>query len=185
LLLAFAGSALCGCGASPFYNGDGEVRGRLFGPLVVDFGTIELSNHDVRRFTFAGLSRGRFIVKLVVPRAGPFPDLLKPPVAGPPPLDAIVRVVMLNEKGERVIDEEAPLGLWTRTTEGSGPTDAVLFRIGRGNSRETMVLLADNGWGTYFESRRGARYSLEVRVVQPSGITADATVILECLVETL
>jgi hypothetical protein len=184
LVIALA-SSFSGCGASPFYDGDGVVRGRLFGPLHVELGRIDLSKPEASRFTFAGLSRGSFIVKLVVPDAGPYPDLLKPPVVGPPPLDAVVRVVMVNEKGERVIDEQAALGLWTRTTQGSGPTDAVLFRVGRGNSRETVVLLADRGWGTYFNSRRRAHYSLEVQVVQPTGTPATATVILECLVESL
>jgi hypothetical protein len=119
LVIALA-SSFSGCGASPFYDGDGVVRGRLFGPLHVELGRIDLSKREARRFTFAGLSRGSFIVKLVVPDAGPYPDLLKPPVAGPPPLDAVVRVVMVNENGERVIDEQAALGLWTRTTKVVG-----------------------------------------------------------------
>ncbi len=156
----------------------------MFSPLKVELGRVDLSKADTHTFTFSGIARGRFIVNLEVVDAGPFPDLLKPPIAGPPPLDAVVRVVMVNEMDERVIEEEDPLGLWTRT-EGAGPSDAVLYRVGRGNSRETMVLLADSGWGTYFTPRRRARYRLEVRVVQPSIKSGMAKVFLKCLVESL
>ena len=93
-----------------------------------------------------------------------------------PPLSATVRMTMVNDRGDKVMVEEAPLSQW-RWSGGDLPEFTFVYRHGKvqeipiGDGRGSVEnrrigFLADGGWGTAFRPREGTRYQLAVEILK-------------------
>ena len=179
--IVFAIVASVGCCAAPGYEGDGKVMGRgFFHSFELDLGAIDISKQAEYRFRMKGLPASELLVGFQTAER---------------PTDGIVRLSLVNGRGQAVVIQRAALGEWVSTTAQGRPT-AEYFLYRRGESRDEPAgpgtikvvrvgVLADGGWGTYFHPHRGEEYRLEVRVERPSLVNLPLHAVVTCLVGSL
>jgi hypothetical protein len=173
LLTIFIGSAVACCGASG-YEGDGEARGYGSG-FVLRLGPLDVTRPGRATFKMKGLSSSEFVFGLRSTQR---------------PVEAVVRISLVNGRGQAVIQDEAPLSDWVWSySRGPDTKDYFLYR--RGQERETPLgggsvrleqvgLKADGGWGTYFHPQRRDRYVLQIEVVRPASSAAALSAEVQC-----
>jgi hypothetical protein len=174
LALAPAIALSFGCYTPQMYTGDGTMSSLVQGPsrYRVDLGSVELTRGEVVRHTLSGMPTERFIVGFEVSRKVKIPRH----EARTRPLKAEVRIRLVNERHETVIDERRPLSEWTWTGSPAAPTDRpfVYLRgatseipIGKDGSMRVVEEShrPDGGWGTYFAPRRNGKYELVVEIL--------------------
>jgi hypothetical protein len=89
------------------------------------------------------------------------------------PISALTHLQVVNEHGQIVIDQRAPLNQWV----WSGAVDqrSKSFVYARGEEREIPIaadtvrlerahIKADEGWGTYFVPRHDGRYTISLNI---------------------
>jgi hypothetical protein len=144
------------CCSSPMYQGDGTVE-RNFRGAKIDLGPINLTKPGRYQFRMTHLSSCEMVVGFRTADRQ---------------LDASVRVTLLNNRDETVVDETAPLQAWVWQ-------EPEFFVYRRGESRDVPIpgstsvhvepvgVRADHGWGTYFVPTAG-EYRLAVEVLEPT-----------------
>jgi hypothetical protein len=98
-----------GCCAAPGYEGDGKVIGRgFFHYFELDLGPIDISKEAEYRFRMKGLPASELLVGFQTAER---------------PTDAIVRLSLVNGRGQVVVVQRAALGDWVSTlTKPLGPS---------------------------------------------------------------
>jgi hypothetical protein len=169
MLLAMI-ACLCACAR---YSGDGQWvdRGWMSYSFryLLDLGPVDLTRTGQQCFALAGLPRAEFSTGI---------DILEREsltVSGPRPDHAVtVHLRLTTEADEVVIDDARPLSAWTRQTPVDSPLSGRLYLRGRsiehpladgGPGAERIDMKAHGGWGSYFESERGARYRVCLSVL--------------------
>ena len=146
-----------GCFASSRYSGDGTLidHGMLAAAdrFVLDLGSVDFSTKNRREYSLSRLPRERFTIGLKWQSARLSDAELKG-------MKIRLRVLLTNERNERVVDRESRLGdwVWNQTS-----TDTFAYLTDREPRNEKTV---DGGWGTYFEPRRRGTYRLTLEVVE-------------------
>lgn len=170
---------LIGCYSPSDYAGDGVItetydHGRIY---KISLGSVDLTSQSTSIFELAGLPSEEFDVGFNLrPHSGSFArkdDVL--------PINAVVRVRLVNERDEVVIDESQSLERWDRGGPDSEPERIFLFLRGNtvdvpndsGSVRRQLVVKADEGWGTSFEARRDGRYRLELTIMETDANAKD------------
>jgi hypothetical protein len=158
-----------GCYSTSDYEGDGtltETKQRY----ELTLGEIDLSVEGKSTYKLKGLPEETFTIGL---------DVKRPTGGGDPiyiatPLNADIKIRLLNERGEVVIDEFDSLDQWVWSGSRVSSDRSFVYRrgstirvpIGDGVTRiEFVGKRADEGWGSYFEARGGGIYELEIAVV--------------------
>ena len=162
------------------YEGDGTFRDTCSSSFSaerrcqIDFGAVDFSTTSRHVFRFGKLPKAKsWMVGLAVePEVGrPAQDRLD---------DAVVSMLVTNERNESVIAERKRINDWVweligNNQVGIGPSFVYL----RGQSRDIPIdnngtirientgIKADGGWGTYFEPRHAGRYTLVLTVEAP------------------
>ena len=89
------------------------------------------------------------------------------------PISARVHLRVENEKGDVVIDQNAPLNEWVWSGATSQKTKTFVYARGEmrevslddGSFRyESLNIKPDAGWGTYFTPRRTGRYTVKLKI---------------------
>ena len=89
------------------------------------------------------------------------------------PISALAHLQVVNERGEVVIDQRAPLNQWVWSGAISRKSESFVYArgeqreipIGSGTVRlERAKVKADEGWGTYFVPRRDGRYTINLEI---------------------
>lgn len=165
---------LGGCYNPSSYSGDGTlVETYDYGSVYkVSLGEIDLTSESRSTSTMAGLPSETFTIGLALTRnSGNFSGLYDPL-----PLDPIVRVRLVNERGQTIIDETLGLATWSRVGALYEPQSMVLYLTGEktevpnegGGVRVYRAgELADGGWGSSFDPRSDGSYRLELSVIRP------------------
>ena len=89
------------------------------------------------------------------------------------PITAVAHLQLVNERGQVVIDQRAPLDRWVWS--GAVHEKSRSFVYARGEQRETPVgagtvrverahIKADDGWGTYFVPRHDGQYTITLDI---------------------
>ena len=89
------------------------------------------------------------------------------------PISAVAHLQVVNETGEVVIDQRAPLNQWVWS--GALHEKSRSFVYARGEQREIPIgagtvrlerahIKADEGWGTYFIPRSDGRYTINLTI---------------------
>jgi hypothetical protein len=149
------------------YEGDGSFAD--LGPqaagarYVVDLGPVELGRPWRREYALADLPEEDFVIAIRV----------DPAALGREPPRATVRLRLVNERGETVVDATDSLANWDLATE---PGQVLVFLRGQrrlvpvGPRASKYVRLGsgpDGGWGSHFTPRRAGRYRLAFETVAP------------------
>ena len=137
------------------YRGDGEFvdhgPGAAIRRYVLDLGKLDLATTGSREFSLAGLPAEELTVGLqVVARAEPREALYDTS-----PLGATLRLELVDEHGNALIAEEAPLTAWTWS--GTGGEKSWSF----------VYLRGDTGGDSSFTARPGGSYKATFTVVRP------------------
>jgi hypothetical protein len=166
-----------GIAACASYSGDGTFSDRGIGALYerysLDLGPVQLGVPWRREYAMSNLPNGEFTVGL----------RLSPSDADKAVAQAVVRLLLTNEKGEVVFQVNRPLSNWVR---GGSLSDGAPFLYIRGVNNEIPIAGGgvrlepiagpDGGWGTYFSPRPNGSYRLVYETIKPersqSNITA-------------
>lgn len=172
--------ALTSCCIPRSYEGDGDFSD-LCGTsewsfwgrsrYALDLGPLDLSRTNSRTFHVGTLPASRMWF------AGIDVDVRSPLPEGVALDTAVIELQLTNDRGQRVLDVKAPASSWIwEHAEEDGRDPAFLYmggekrdvRTADGNWRpEPLGVLAEGGWGTYFDPERGSKYSLVVHVHEP------------------
>jgi hypothetical protein len=152
------------------YSGDGKFTdaGRLEASerFVLDLGGLNLTQPNTRTYRMASLPHDTFTLGLDV--IAPTSELLYETR----PIRAVVRFVVLDERGRTVVDETGPLDQWVWSW---GTRERTSFVYRRGSTRDVPIgggavqvdltgQKADEGWGTYFKPRSTGSYVFRVEI---------------------
>jgi hypothetical protein len=177
LILVFAAGGCCVSG----YDGDGKLVSRGFSKqFLVELGHVDLSKPGGQTFRMGGFASCNFVIGLIMSGE---------------PRDTVVQVLMTNERGEKVVEEEAALGDWVWMS-GDPRFGYFVYRAGhrseepisdKGDIRVHRVgEHADGGWGTFFSPRSRSRFILRLNVVKPTSYSAtSSTVAVKSVVGSL
>jgi len=152
------------------YSGDGKLTDD--GPFaaserfVLDLGELNVTQPNTRTYRMASLPQETLTLGLDV--IAPTGELLYETR----PIRAVVRFLLLDEKGRTVVDEAANLDEWVWSW---GARERTSFVYRRGSTRDVPIgggaveveltgQKTDEGWGTYFKPRRNGSYILRVEV---------------------
>jgi hypothetical protein len=165
---------LGGCYSTSSYDGDGTLNETTDGGYFykLSLGRLDLSMEGKSTYQLKGLPEETFIIGLYVVRLTS--DSVR--IIETKPLKPAIKLRLLNERDEVVIDEYAGLDRWVWS--GGRDVTCCSFVYLRGRSVEIPTggggvrvertdEGADDGWGTYFVPRRNGVYTLDVRVVTP------------------
>lgn len=187
LLLLLGGT---GCYGLSSFSGDGRLSrsSRLSGrPMyTLDLGPVKLDRPGRHTFRFRGLPETEMVLGLQIQHfsAAPiWPADVKPIVAD-------VRVTMVNEGNQTVLDSGGPLSNWTWSGSSDKPQESFVYFQGRMTEvpqkdgwslTQRLDLKADGGWGTYFTPREPAVYTLTIDVSNPqaSPTVLEATLVAQ------
>lgn len=156
------------CVRSSGYHGDGTFSDAGLGAAheryTVDLGPVDLSVPGRRSFKLLGLPPVEFTmgVRPVNVSSGCDANLLK---------TVTLRIHVQSEDGAVVVDEQGPLGAWTRSadlvyrrgTENQEPQPDGAVKLVRAGLRSS------GGWGTYFTPRSAAAYLASFEVLDTHG----------------
>jgi hypothetical protein len=157
-----------GCYSVSSYKGDGTLSDAdSQAKYKLTLGDVSLATPAEQSFVLSGLPRERFTLGLEIRRLQSSPER----ILETKPLHSMVRIRVLNERNELVVDEEAKLSDWVWSGPLSEPDRSFVYRsgksqetpIGGGSVRvEATEKRADEGWGSYFVPRRDGTYRMEV-----------------------
>ena len=168
--------ALTGCYgmAGLAYTGDGSMRdhGAITHDLryEIDLGTIEAKAGTVRHYQLSGLPRATFTVNIEV--ADNDRDRRALPQAQ---YRGRIAVALKNAAGELAIEERDAIERWERSYN-LDRRNSSFYRSGQSigeplpggrSATKPIGVKASGGWGTYFDSEPGQRYTLTVEVIEP------------------
>jgi hypothetical protein len=174
---------LSGCYTTADYNGDGTLEEGNFAAnrYKLTLGGINLSAVGERSFVLRGLPEEKFTLGLDIRRLKESSDA----ITDSQPLQATVRMRIVNERNGLVLYEESPISTWVWSGALSEPDRSFVYL--RGKSQETPLAsgsvrveaidkLEDGGWGSYFSARRGGTYRVEVTVIHADPTASDYSV---------
>ncbi len=155
------------------YSGDGEFldRGVMSAAerFEIRFGEIRL--HEVGKYCFsaARLPRVNFTLGLCISSDVPIGLAVRKREQ----FSTVVSCNVVNERGEVVVSQRAPLDEWTWSSSGMVSTESFVYLQGESKTTElgngiTMTEsvghTADRGWGTCLVPRFRGRYEIEISV---------------------
>jgi hypothetical protein len=139
---------------------------------VVDFGELDLGTVGNREFTMSGLPVEVFTIGLeILASAEP-----AEPMYEAHPLNPTLRLEVVDERGESIISEAAPLRDWTWS--GRVGVKSRSFVYLRGDIAR-MAGLSEAGRTSYFTARPEGRYRVRLTVVEPDPKAAGYTVTVQ------
>lgn len=146
------------------YRGDGRFvdHGERAAAMryVVDLGHLDLATAGSREFTMSGLPGEEFTIGLDV-RAHAEPA---EPMYQTHPLNPTLRLEVIDERGQTIVSETAPLVDWTWS--GSGGVTSRSFVYLRGDIAR-MSGVSEAGRTSYVAARPEGRYRVRFTVVRP------------------
>ena len=171
---------LAGCYSPSSYMGDGMLAEthEYASIYKITLGEVGLTTEGEAVFELAGLPRERFVVGFTVTRIAGDGGALH----STSPLDADIRLRLVNERDEIVIDQEGSIGAWRWTGRHGDTVEAFLYRNGQqveiaqpdgGVIIRKVDVAADGGWGSSFDPRSNGRYRLEFTVLTPDPTASD------------
>lgn len=166
----FASAALAYEGDGSFADHGPQAAGARY---VANLGPVELGRAWRREYALADLPQEEFMIAL----------RLQPAALDKAQPRATVRLRLVNERGETVIDATEGLANWALATE---PGQVLVFLRGQrrlvpvGPRASRYLRLGpgpDGGWGTHFTPRREGRYRLLFETVMPHDAPIGATLV--------
>jgi hypothetical protein len=172
------------------FRGDGQLsRSSWFSgkPMyTLDLEPLAVDRPGRYTFRFQGLPETEMVLGIRVAHSST--GMVWPSDAKPIATD--VRVTMVNERNERVLDGGGPLSGWTWSGSSAKPSESFVYLEGRltgvpqkdGSSlTKRLGGRPDGGWGSYFAPRGPAMYLLTVELSQPkvSGKAMRASLVAE------
>ena len=139
-----------------FFSGDGEYRhpGSRGAAFEVTFPEIDTSVPQTQTYEFTRLAPTiGWVVGVRSKAAMP---------------DAVVRLTLTNEHGEKVFEQSVVLSNGSRLASVEGTTREVPIDSHGSVRIEALGKGADAGWGTHFEPRWLGRYSLRAEILRTS-----------------
>ncbi len=169
--------SLTACYSVASYRGDGRLYDAgwyaVYGRFLLDLGRVE-TPEEIVRYRLVGLPATELTLGLQIESLS-----TKEARTEAERLAVTAELRLIDERGEVVIDELAPLAEWVWTGGMSAPDVSYLsdssfaYRAGRtrevptkrgGVRSEKVNEKASSGWGTFFHPRTREEYSLEVRL---------------------
>jgi len=176
-----------GCQRSS-YTGDGTLIEDRLSPsrrFVLDLGSVDLSKSSSTTFRIEGLPSTAFTLGFeIVPR----PPRQGSSVFGVRPISVPVRVTLVDEHGQLVIDESGPVNDWVWS---ASPHESSAFVYRQGASRDVPTAGAvtseririgekfDHGWGSGFIPHPEGKYTLRVDVLGTDPVAAEYSVAIK------
>ncbi|MBL8114646.1 MAG: hypothetical protein JNK60_17330 [Acidobacteria bacterium] len=172
LVIAFALAALVLAVKYPVRPRRG-IRDAL-GRYRITLGIVDVSKTGRHPYTLEDLPDERFTVGFSLT------DTSQPSTAihQARPLQALVRLLLTSDRGDVVIDEQAPLDEWVWSGAVSEPGRSFVYR--QGQTLDTPIpgrngvvevqensVRIDEGSGSYFRPRQGERYTLQIMILRP------------------
>ena len=161
---------MTGCYRSSAYRGDGKIVAVRLGNWLmsckyygISLGSINLTKKSKKTFAMQGLPPEVMCLGF---RTKPYDQNVRPEDREENKSDAFVRVLLVDDAGRTVIDEEECLTRWTWSYAGGEPS--FVYQRGHFSSegKETLGVI-DEAHGTYFKPRTKVKYTLTVEIIEP------------------